>query len=189
MQRLHVIYIPGLGDKYDPIRRLGLRLWRGRNVDVTHVPMRWSDPVETFGGKRVRLREAIDTHPDHKTILVGESAGGPVAIVASRRFTKRVDRIVTVCGMNQGADTVSPRRYQNNPAFKDAMTEVDELTPLLTDQQKRCISILYSSADETVRPHYTLLQGVASYNLKTPGHALSILSVLFLRFNLITKRQ
>lgn len=184
----HIIYIPGLGDRYDSIRRIGLMLWRRPGVRVTHVPMRWSDPIETYTQKIERIRRVIASH-EGKVTLVGESAGGAVAIAARRELGGGVDRVVTVCGMNQGERSVNPRLYEKNKAFHDAMLAADTITSDLSRAEKDGMLILYSSADVTVRPRDTLIDGVKAYDLKIPGHMFAILAVLFFRYRRITARN
>lgn len=183
----HIIYIPGLGDGYDVFRRLGLLFWRRPGRVVTHVSMRWRDPHETYEEKLVRIEQVVSRYPDHEVVLVGESAGGSVVVAGLRRFDKKVSRIVTVCGMNHGARSVSSKLYKKNSAFKDAMNNADRITSSLTDAEKARTLTIYSSGDFTVRPEHTLLSGVRSYDLKTPGHLTSILSVLLFRYGLITR--
>ena len=185
----HFIYIPGLGDRYDGIRRLGLKLWPRKDVRVSHVPMNWLDPVETLESKLERLKTFISAHPDHEVTLVGESAGGAMALVASHRFKDLVHETVTLCGMNRGIGSVSPTLFKSNRAFFDAMVEAEKVISGLTSEDKSKLHIIYSSADITVRPKNSLISGVTSHDLKTPGHAFAILNVLFFRFKLITHRR
>ncbi len=185
----HIIYIPGLGDSYDGIRKLGLKLWRRKNTKVSHIPMNWLDPVETLEHKLERLQKVINKHPYHKVTLVGESAGGAMALVASQRFKELVHETVTLCGMNRGTGSVSPTLFKKNRAFFDAMTESEKVISSLTNDDKNKLHIVYSSADITVRPKNSLISGVSSQDLKTPGHMFAILDVLFLRFKLITHRK
>lgn len=185
----HIIYIPGLGDGYDGIRKFGLRLWRRRNQTVTHIPMRWLDKNETLEDKLDRIKKAIDTHPDMDVVLVGESAGGAVALVALHRYQSHLKRAVTVCGMNKGADDVNRTLYEKNPAFEQAMQEADKIHRFSNDKYKGMLSTIYSSYDFTVRPKNTLIEGVRSYDLKVPGHLLAIASVVLFRYSLVTKKE
>lgn len=184
----HIIYIPGLGDRYDGIRKLGLRLWRRKDIRVSHIPMNWLDPVETLEEKLNRIQMVISAYPNERVTLVGESAGGAVAIIASKRFKGSVYGTVTLCGMNQGAGNVSPVLYKRNKAFHDAMIKADTVIPSLTDDDKNNLYVVYSSADITVRPKDTLIAGVVSLDIKTPGHMFAILDVLYFRSSIITKQ-
>lgn len=184
----HIIYIPGLGDRYDVIRKLGLRLWRRKDIRVSHIAMNWMDPDEPLEGKLGRIKAVVDAYPNEQVTLVGESAGGAMAIVASHRFRGLVHDTVTLCGMNQGSGNVDTTLYKNNPAFHDAMLQADGVVASLSNADKNRMFIIYSSMDFTVRPNNTLLSGVVSYDLKIAGHMFAILAVLFIRFSIITKR-
>ncbi len=185
----HIIYIPGLGDRYDVIRRLGLKLWRRRSIRVSHFPMNWLDPTETLESKLERLNKVITKYPDHQVTLVGESAGGAMALVAFDRFKDVVDKTVTLCGMNRGVNGVSPALFKRNRAFFDAIVAAEQIISRLTSDDKDKLHVIYSSGDITVRPKNSLIPGVSSYDLKTPGHMFAILDVLFFRYSIITKRQ
>lgn len=185
----HIIYIPGLGDRYDGIRKLGLRLWRSKDTRVSHIAMNWLDPDETLEGKLGRIKAVINAHPNEPVTLVGESAGGAMVLVASHRFKGLVHDTVTLCGMNQGSGNVRAALYKRNRAFRDAMVEADTIISNLTNDDKNKLYVVYSSADYTVRPKDTLIDGVESKDIKTPGHMFAILDVLFLRSSVITKRQ
>ena len=185
----HVIYIPGLGDSYDFLRRLGLVLWRRPHVAVTLVPMRWRDPRETYEDKIARITGAIEKYDDRSVVLVGESAGGAVAIACYRRFREQVARVVTVCGMNQGAGVVNPVLYRKNRAFRDAMIASDQALPTLTPKDKTNMLTIYSSNDGVIGKKDTLLEDVRSVDIKIPLHMLAIGYVLFVRSSLALGSQ
>ena len=83
---------------------------------------------------------------------------------------------------------MSPMLYRKNPAFRTAMELADRLVPTLTDTEKKRMLTLYSSLDMSVRPRDTLLDGVDAYDLRSPGHQLAILLVLFWRYRLILRK-
>lgn len=182
--KLRILYIPGLGDRYDAVRRLGLLTWRRADVAVELVPMRWSDATETFSQKLDRIKAIIDADPS-PVVLVGESAGGAMAIAATNAFHAQVMATITLCGMNQGAGNVNPRLYRRNPAFRDALERADLIVPSMNDDTKQRMLVIYSSYDQTVKPKDTLIEGVRSHDLETPGHLTSILLALKLRSGLV----
>jgi pimeloyl-ACP methyl ester carboxylesterase len=184
--RRHIIYLPGLGDGYDGIRRIGLGRWTDSKTVVTHLPMHWRHQTETMDNKLRRLNEAVQLYPQAEIWLVGESAGGAMALVAYARNKAHIKKVVTLCGMNHGADSVSPHLYKKNPAFQTVMTEVDRVVSSLSTSDKLNLCTLYSSYDRTVLPSHSRIPGVDAYDLKTPTHMLSILSVLYWRYRLIT---
>lgn len=182
----HIVYIPGLGDGYDMFRKAGLLLWRKPGTKTTLVSMHWMDTHESYEDKLGRIKKAIDKYPSHKVVLVGESAGGAMSIVAMRRFRSKIHRLVTVCGMNQGAGNVSGYVYYQNKAFKYTMEEADTITPTLSAEDRRSMLTIYSPLDATVTPKATLLDGVKAHKLFIPGHLPTIFVVLFFKFRKIT---
>lgn len=182
--RLRILYIPGLGDHYDVVRRLGLLTWRRDGVGVELVPMRWHDATESFGQKLDRIKTIIDADKS-PVVLVGESAGGAMVIKATNEFQDHVVATITLCGMNHGAKNVNARIYDRNPAFHQAMKAADRVVATMDEQAKRKTLIIYSSQDHTVRPTNTLVSGVQSYDLRTPGHLTSIMLALKLRSELV----
>lgn len=174
----HIIYIPGFGTKSDPARRSALRRWKGSNTHVTFVPMRWDDTGETYEQKYERVAEAIAHAKSDKIVLVGESAGGAMALLTFSRVSDRVDQVFTVCGYNHGAADVHLVHKTRRPAFYAMMPEVDRAVAQLTGQQRQHITTLYSKSDITVTPSHSLIPGSKAIILKTPGHFISIASVL-----------
>mgnify|MGYP003335341617 CR=1 FL=1 len=187
--KLHIIYIPGLGDGYDPLRRLALFFWRRSFIAVTLVPMRWHDRDETYEEKTARVDKAIRKYDDRTVILVGESAGGAVAVACFHRFRAHIHQLVTVCGMNQGVGNVSPRLYRKNRAFRDAMLASDDAIPLLTATDKADVLTIYSSRDGVIGERDTLIAGTSSVDTKIPLHMFAIGYVLFVRPCLVIDRR
>jgi pimeloyl-ACP methyl ester carboxylesterase len=181
----HIIYISGLGDRYDFFRKLGLLFWRGKNIEITHIAMRWEDPSESYEVKLDRIKDAIDKYPQHTITLVGESAGGAVAIAAYYANKSHITKVVTICGMNQGAANVNPAYYRKNPAFKEAMSAVDTIHRKLSADDKKKLLTVYSSLDITVRPKHSFIDGARAIDVHTPGHFFSIAAVLFFKKQLV----
>lgn len=182
-----IIYIPGLSDRYDILRRLALLLWRRPEVRATLVPMRWLNKHESFEEKLARLGTEIEKHSDRQIVLVGESAGGAVAIAALKKYRDRVSRIVTVCGMNQGADVVNPVLYEKNRAFRGAMLTADKAFESLSVKDRADMFTIYSSRDGVIGEKDTLLDGVRSFDIGVPIHIVAIGYVLLLRPSLVIK--
>ena len=176
---IHIIFIPGLGDRYDPLRKWLLGLWRYRDVSVEHVPMRWSDD-EPYEAKIMRLEAAIDAARSKKIVLVGESAGGSIAVALYPKRSADLHRVVTVCGKNKGADTVSPYLYAQNPAFKQSMRMAEAAGSILTDEQRGRFVSIHPIYDPTVPINETILQGCREVTLWSIGHLLPIIQVLSL---------
>lgn len=174
----HIVYIPGLGDHFDPLRRLVLCTWRRRDTRVTFVPMRWNDQDETYEAKYERIASATAQIKGEEIILVGESAGGAMALFAFARNLDHVHRLVTICGYNHGAANVHPSHRRKHPAFYHLMPVVDEVASSLSPQARRCITTIYSTRDTVVKPQYSSIEGASNLVLHTPGHLTSIARTL-----------
>ncbi|MCA9180530.1 MAG: alpha/beta hydrolase, partial [Planctomycetales bacterium] len=137
---MQYIYIPGLGDNYDRYRASGLRDWSKRRKGVTAelVPMRWSDRSETYGQKFARVEAAIAAVSEDEAItLVGESAGGSMALAIFHKHATRISRCVTVCGKNRGADTLGAIYRQRTPTFFESVERTDAIIPKLSEDELR----------------------------------------------------
>lgn len=174
----HFIYIPGLGDRFDVLRRIVLRRWRRDDERVTFVPMRWNDKRETYEQKYARVTKAIDSAKGDKIILVGESAGGAMALLAFSRNLALVDSIVTICGYNHGASDIEPYRRRRNPALYPLLENVDRIVPHLSTRQRRRITTLFSTRDRTVTPEHSSINEAQKIVLHTPGHMVTIIKAL-----------
>ena len=172
------MYIPGFGDHFDTLRRLALRSWRRSDTQVTFVPMRWSDRHETYDDKYARIAKAIEQIDADELILVGESAGGAMALFAFSRNLKRVDRVVTICGYNHGTADVHRYHQQVHPAFYRLMPAVDAIMADFTPADLQRITTLYSTRDHIVTPEHSRIDGAHEQILHTPGHFVTIASRL-----------
>lgn len=183
----HIIYIHGLGDSFNVVRKLGLSRWRRPTTKVTLISMHWQNSTESYEEKLARISKAIECYEAEDIFLVGESAGGAVAIAAMQRNAS-VTRLVTVCGLNHRADAVDSNIYAKHPALRDAMYEADKTFNSLTSEQKAIMLTIYSSNDKRVREKYSLIPGVKTVDIEVKGHMLSIGYVLFVKPKLIFTR-
>ncbi len=174
----HIVYIPGFGDHFDALRRLALRRWRRRDTQVTFVPMRWSDRHETYDDKYARIANAIGQIDADELILVGESAGGAMALFAFSRHLGRVDQVMTICGYNHGAADVHRYHQQAHPAFYQLMPLVDKIVANFAPIDLQRITTIYSPRDHIVTPEHSRISGAHQQILHTPGHFVSIASRL-----------
>ena len=86
-----VLYIPGLGDKYDGFRSFGMKIWQLFGINAQLVPIKWYDK-ETLDSKLKRIEKAINEIDNKYNItLVGESAGASIALItaSSKRTSKQ----------------------------------------------------------------------------------------------------
>lgn len=156
-------------------------------VRVTMVPMRWQSD-ETYGDKRARVEEAIRKTAGEKVVVMGESAGGSMALAIYARHADTLAGLVTLCGKNTRPDTVSPDIYKRNPAFRDSMYEAEAAATALSMSDRWKFVSVVPWHDPTVPVAQTLLPGCQKMILPAVGHLLSILAMLTLYAPLIVWR-
>lgn len=173
----HFIYIPGLGDRFDPLRRLVLLRWK-TDAKVTFVPMTWNDRKRTYEESYERICHAIAKAKGDEIILVGESAGGAMALYTFSRQRENVSRVITICGYNYGASEVNPAHKHLHPAFYALMPKVDEVVERLTPEMRARITTIYSTMDHVVTPRHSRIEGTREVVIHTPGHLMAITRIL-----------
>lgn len=186
-QRTHIIYTPGLGDRYDPLRRACLWLWRLYGVQVTMVPMRWTSD-EKYADKRARVEKILTATTSERIILIGESAGGSMALSLYAAQLGTVAGAMTLCGKNTRSDNVSPYIYSRNPAFRESMLQAESSVKLLSKMQRTKFVSVVPLYDATVPVKQTLIPDCQKITLPVVGHLLSILAMLTVYAPLVTHR-
>jgi len=184
-QNIHILYISGLGDNYDRLRLRCLNWWKFKNVTVELVPMRWESG--TFEQKLARIDTAINRAKGKKVVVIGESAGGSMAVHTYARRGGDVDKVMTLCGKNTHPEKVSERYYVHHPSFRESMNQLNASLDSLTDKQRSQFVSIHPLYDPTVPVDETLLPGCKSVRLWSVGHlstillALTILSPIIVR--------
>jgi hypothetical protein len=178
-KQLHIIYIPGFGEIYDAGRRTLLNSWRIFGATTEFVPMNWNN-TETYEQKLQRVHLAIDKAAGKRIVLIGESAGGSIAlpIYATRRH--ELHKVMTICGKNSRAANVAPRLYRKHIAFAAAMRHTDTVVGRLDKKQLRHLVVFYPLFDEIIPYNETALPGSRVIRLVSVGHFLTILLSLTL---------
>jgi pimeloyl-ACP methyl ester carboxylesterase len=174
MRLTHYIYLPGLGDHVDPLRRFILRKWEWFGVRTTLVPMHWTDKSDTYEQKYERIVDVIMRSESKKIVLVGESAGGAMALLTFSRQSERIDSIVTICGYNHGADDLKPKHRDANMSFYRLLLEVERILDDFSPQMRQHITTIYSKLDQIVSPDHSRIEGAHARVLYFPGHAMNI---------------
>ena len=170
---LHIIYLSGFGSQYDPLRLRALRHWRFKGVSVELVPTRW-EGTELFERKLVRIDKAIDGAAGKRVVILGESAGGSMAVHMYARRPDDIHKVMTLCGKNSHPETVSERYFERSPAFRTSMERLNESIALIpAGRRKRFVSI-HPLHDPLVPVRETLLPGCGRVRLWTVGHSVTI---------------
>ncbi|HSX45670.1 MAG TPA: hypothetical protein VLG27_01535, partial [Candidatus Saccharimonadia bacterium] len=99
-KRLHVIYIPGLGDEVEPKGQLrAVARWPRYGVEAEVLRMRWGDRKPWEPKFKAVLKRIDEVLAEGKDVgLVGASAGASVAINAFAARKKRIVGVVLIAG-------------------------------------------------------------------------------------------
>ena len=119
--------------------------------------------------------------------LVAASAGASAALNAYVERRDHIDKVVLVCGKINRPEAVSERLYQCNPAFRPAMTQLQQTLTSLTDADKAKILSLYSPVDNVVPYKDSHIDGVREERLWSLNHPASILASISLQFGHIAQ--
>ena len=173
--RLHVIYIPGLGDARVGSQRLAVRAWRLWGVKAEVCQMRWADD-EPWESKLQRLLARIDEcAADGKAVgLVGSSAGASAVINAYALRKSQLLGCVLIAGKVNHADTIGSNYRRENPAFIQSAQACEKSLASLSDLDRKRILSRYAAFDEIVPRKDSYIVGAHNQTVPTAGHAFSI---------------
>lgn len=161
-----IIYIPGLGDRYDGFRVWALRSWSLWGVRTAHVPIKWYDGG-SMDSKLARITTAIDnTAPDRRIVLIGESAGASLALQAGES-DPRVTRVITLCGVARPDTPVSSYLRRRAPALNEAVNT-------LNDSYNIDVHSVRAAVDGVVGKRYSVVKGATTHVIWSIGHLTTI---------------
>ena len=170
----HILYIPGLGDGYDPLRQRALRLWSIFSVNAQLLPMQWfgDEPYDT---KYQRASEAIIdlAKTGAKITLVGESAGGSMAINLFATHPQ-VANLVTIAGVNQVATPVAAYTLRRGPAFAVSRQRISKSLSQISDSRRRHIYTVSALIDAVVMARYSYIPKAHNRRIWSVGHLFTI---------------
>lgn len=169
-----IIYIPGLGDHYDPFRATALRLWLLLGVKTQLLPMRWYNN-ESYEHKYQRASNAITdlTRRGYKVSLVGESAGASMAINLFARHPQ-LNSVVLIAGVNQATASVSPHTLRKAPAFGVSKLAIENSLARLSSDRLQHIHTVSGLIDHVVNVRYSYVHGARHHRVIAFGHLLTI---------------
>ena len=174
MGKYHVIYVPGLGDSRTYGQNLLIQLWRLFGVTPHYFPLYWATK-EPFQTKIDRLIAEISRlrANGYSVALCGASAGASATLRAFALYNE-VDSLVWICGKINNPQTVRPRIYEINSAFKESMDLVPTSLASLDSARKHRILSIHSLNDTTVPINDTKVPGTVEKTIPSRGHSLSI---------------
>ena len=186
--RHYIVYIPGLGDGYDGLRRFLLFFWRVYGVKVEHVPMKWYDG-KSYEEKYKRVAAAIQNAQalGYAVSVVGESAGGSMAMNIFAR-NDLIHRLVSLCGVNSYKTPISPRIFERGPAFKKSVSIIDASQSNAIKARVDRMTSITAYYDPTVPIKSNIIPGARRVTIWSLGHLTTILLCLSV-FSFIVVRE
>lgn len=175
MKKLHVVYIPGLGDDNIARQSKAISTWRWWNVDAELFQMNWSDS-QPWAKKFERLLARIDTLDTAQVpvALVGVSAGGSAVINAYAARKHKLVGVVCISGKVNRPNKIGPRYLRQNPSFVESARQApDSLDRLDADDRKRILS-RYAPLDLVVAQADSHISGARNRLSPTIGHIFTI---------------
>ena len=164
--KTYIIYIPGLGDRYDSFRRAALRTWKLWGVDARLVPMTWYNG-DSMESKLKLVQSAIDSIPKNERIVViGESAGGTIALSIGAT-EPRVSRVITLCGVARPDTPVSNYLRRRAPALHEGVSSLRETHTV-------DIHCVRAFIDGVVGKKYSVVNGSQEHVIWSVGHLTTI---------------
>jgi pimeloyl-ACP methyl ester carboxylesterase len=173
--KLHIIYIPGLGDSNPTSQRRVVATWKWWGVSAELFQMNWQDSV-SWEDKFERLLERIDTvgASGQRIALVGASAGASAAINAYAARLNEVTGVVCIAGKINRPEAIGPRYRQNNPSFIPSAYQAPESLMKIDGAHRRRILCRYAPIDEVVRRSDSQIPGAHNHLSPTIGHVPTI---------------
>ncbi len=163
--KTHIIYIPGLGDRYDGFRSMTLKAWGLWGVSTRYVPITWYDGGSK-ASKLERIAVAIEETPnDSNVVLIGESAGATLALAMAGH--PRVGRVITLCGVATSTTPVSGYLRRRAPALNEGVNG-------LPDTYAVDVHSIRAAIDGVVGKKYSVVNGATEHIIWSIGHLTTI---------------
>lgn len=187
--KLHVLYIPGLGDETVAGQRLAVRTWRLWGVESELFQMHWADN-EDWDTKLKRLLARLDKlAAENKPVaIVAASAGASAAINVFALRKMQIAGCVLVAGKVNHAETIGEDYRRQNPAFVQSAQMCEKMLATLGDADRERIMSRYAAFDALIPRADSHIPGVRNCVLWCVGHAFTIATQIlfgapfFLRF-------
>ena len=175
IQRLHVIYIPGIGDANPTSQIWAVSKWKYWGVDSELLQMNWHDN-EPWPKKLDKITARIDRLKSESKLvaLVGASAGASAAINAYAARKDDVIGLVTIAGKINNPQSIGPRYRQNNPAFVESAYQCEQSLKKLNEADLKKVLCRYAVFDEVIARQDSVIQGAKNQMIPTLGHAITI---------------
>jgi dienelactone hydrolase len=181
MPRLHVIYIPGLGDKKVTGQQRAVRLWRLWGVEPELFQVNWGDK-KPWQPKFERLLARIDelSKQGKPVGLVGVSAGASAVINAYAARKSQLLGVVCIAGKINRPEAIDGRYALNNISFVTSAHECEQALKTLKAADRRHILSRFAPFDERVTRADSRVPGARNRLSPTVGHVPTIAAQIIL---------
>ena len=173
--RLHLIYIPGLGDRNPKGQRWAVKTWSIWGVEAELFHGNWGDG-QPWEPKFERLLKRIDELASQGTqvALIGASAGAGAVINAYAARKDKVVGCVLICGKVNNPSGIGPRYSTGNPAFMTSANAVPKALAQLNEADRSRIMSIFSIADPIVPKRDSRIPGAHNRYTLIIGHSPTI---------------
>ena len=175
MNKLHVLYVPGLGDHDLTKQSNMLVFWKWWNVETEIFQMNWADDV-AWKKKFNALLKRIDGlyAKGEKIALVGISAGGSAVINAYAARPNKIVGVACIAGKINQPEKIGPRYHNRNPSFVESAKNSPLSVDKLTEAQRSKILSRYGVFDPLVSKTDSRVPGARNRLSPTIGHVMTI---------------
>ncbi len=179
-RKLHLIYVPGLGDHRVAGQQKLVNTWKWWGVSAELFQTGWGDG-EQWDPKFERLLARIDHAVGQgKTVgLVGASAGATAVINAFHARQQEVAGVVLIAGKINRPHAIAPQLIRRNSAFGAAADTGFIALQALSKSERRRILSRYGIIDPIVPAADSHIPGAHNRVVPSVGHAFTIATQLF----------
>lgn len=175
----HVIYIPGIDDDTGSVQSRLVSLWRFQGVQPTTFVIAWAGE-NNYDVRKLELSQLIKnlSSGGNKVSLVGASAGGCAVLNEYLSEPDKLTSVAMICPKLINADNIGEKIVAQNPAFKQAMVELQVKLKDLTEPAKFKLVNFISPSDGLVSYHDSSILGVKEIRLPALKHSFAIVYAL-----------
>lgn len=181
-KRLHVIYVPGVGDSDPEFQRWAVNLWKWWGVDSELFQINWAENAKWEARLRSLLSRIDELKAEEKSVaLVGASAGGSAVVNAYAARKTDITGVVTLCAKLKNPGDIGPKYRNANPPLIASVTDSDKALLAFDAEDRARILTRRALYDEVVTTKTdSIVEGARNQISPTPFHALTIgLQLLF----------
>jgi hypothetical protein len=167
VSKLHIIYIPGIGDHKLAGQQKAINTWHFYRVEAEICQMNWIDG-QPWPPKFERILNRIDTlvAEGNQVGLVGVSAGASAAINAYAARKDKLAGLVCIAGKILRPQTIGGKYKRQNPAFVTSAYDCQKSLATLNEADRQRIQTRFGIFDNIVLTRDSRIEG--AHNKRVP---------------------